>query len=103
MNGKSCSTNNAVESATQIYTINSTTPSTTTTATTTASTSTPTIKTAAFTDIETTQIRKIIASRLLESKQSIPHSYYTIQVRIDKLLTIKSKLAEKGVKSSVND
>ncbi|KAL9652088.1 hypothetical protein ABK040_015889 [Willaertia magna] len=60
--------------------------------------------TSIFTDIETTQIRKIIASRLKESKQTIPHSYYSMDVRIDKLLNIKNKLQEqRGVKVSVND
>jgi len=66
--------------------------------------STPAIQTASYNDVETSQIRKIIASRLLESKQTIPHSYYTIEARIDKLLAIKNKLAsDKGVKASVND
>ncbi|EFC47929.1 dihydrolipoamide acyltransferase [Naegleria gruberi] len=121
MNNRSCSSNNAIDASPRI-TINTTStpqPTTTTTATPTPQSTKPTetkpqpttaataasspIKTAAFNDIETTQIRKIIASRLLESKQNIPHSYYTIQPRIDKLLSIKNKLAEKGVKASVND
>ncbi|KAG2392587.1 hypothetical protein C9374_011312 [Naegleria lovaniensis] len=60
--------------------------------------------TSSFNDIPTTQIRKIIASRLLESKQTVPHSYFTIEARIDKLLNIKNRLAnEKNIKASVND
>jgi pyruvate dehydrogenase complex dihydrolipoamide acetyltransferase long form len=57
-----------------------------------------------YTDIETSQMRKIIASRLLESKTTIPHSYVAIEAQVDKLLEAKTQLAKvKGVKVSVND
>ena len=39
----------------------------------------------AYTDIPHTNIRKIIATRLQESKQTIPHYYLTIELNVDKL------------------
>lgn len=53
-------------------------------------------------------IRKIIAKRLLESKQTIPHFYLSIECSMDKLLEIredinKSLIEEKKIKISVND
>lgn len=59
-------------------------------------------------------MRKAIAKRLLESKQTIPHFYLTVDCRIDKLLELRSELnsvaqeeAGKGntpsYKLSVND
>lgn len=38
-----------------------------------------------FTDVPNSQIRKITARRLLESKQQIPHYYLTITARVDAL------------------
>ncbi|KAL0489130.1 dihydrolipoyllysine-residue acetyltransferase component of pyruvate dehydrogenase complex [Acrasis kona] len=52
-----------------------------------------------YTDVATTKMRKIIATRLLESKQTIPHSYMTVEACLDHFLTnIKPK-----IKVSVND
>lgn len=52
-----------------------------------------------YTDIPTTQMRRVIASRLLESKQNIPHSYMTIEAPLDNFLNhVKTK-----IKVSVND
>jgi len=53
-------------------------------------------------------IRKIIAKRLLESKQTIPHFYLSIECNVDKLLDIredinKSFSEDKSAKISVND
>lgn len=51
-----------------------------------------------------TSVRKVIASRLLESKQTIPHFYLTIDCNIDKLLELRAQINEaKGIKISVND
>jgi pyruvate dehydrogenase E2 component (dihydrolipoamide acetyltransferase) len=51
--------------------------------------------------------RKIIARRLTESKQQIPHIYLTVDVRLDALLALRAELndaaASRGVKLSVND
>ncbi|GAB2293333.1 hypothetical protein Dimus_027535 [Dionaea muscipula] len=61
-----------------------------------------------YTDIPHTQIRKITASRLLISKQTIPHYYLTVDTRVDKLLELRNKLnslqeASGGKRLSVND
>ena len=52
-------------------------------------------------------MRKVIARRLTESKQQIPHIYLTVDVRLDRLLALRGELnaalAARGVKLSVND
>lgn len=52
-------------------------------------------------------MRRIIASRLTEAKQTIPHFYLTIDVEVDGLLSARARanaaLAESGTKLSVND
>ncbi|MFA6112749.1 MAG: pyruvate dehydrogenase complex dihydrolipoamide acetyltransferase [Sphingomonas sp.] len=52
-------------------------------------------------------IRKTIARRLTESKQTVPHIYLTVDIRLDKLLKLRSEfnaaLEARGVKLSVND
>ena len=40
----------------------------------------------AFVDIPLTSMRKTIAKRLLQSKQTIPHYYLTIDVNVEKVL-----------------
>ena len=52
-------------------------------------------------------IRKTIARRLTEAKQTIPHIYLTVDIRLDALLKLRSDLnaalSGRGVKLSVND
>ena len=52
-------------------------------------------------------VRKTIARRLTEAKQTIPHIYLTVDVRLDALLKLRSDLNKAlepdGVKLSVND
>lgn len=51
-------------------------------------------------------MRKVIAKRLLESKQSVPHFYLTIDCRLDALLALRAELngrAGADYKLSVND
>jgi pyruvate dehydrogenase E2 component (dihydrolipoamide acetyltransferase) len=52
-------------------------------------------------------IRKTIARRLTESKQTIPHIYLTVDIRLDALLKLRGELNKalerQGVKLSVND
>ncbi|SLN21806.1 Dihydrolipoyllysine-residue acetyltransferase component of pyruvate dehydrogenase complex [Pseudoruegeria aquimaris] len=52
-------------------------------------------------------MRKTIAARLTEAKQSIPHFYLRRDIRLDALLTFRSQLNKqlegRGVKLSVND
>lgn len=58
----------------------------------------------AYTDTPVSQMRKIIAQRLSESKFSAPHFYLKISVELDKLLDIRKQLnAVSEVKISVND
>jgi pyruvate dehydrogenase E2 component (dihydrolipoamide acetyltransferase) len=51
-------------------------------------------------------IRKVVAKRLLESKQTVPHFYLTVEYRIDDLLAARAELNDAGkdkYKLSVND
>ena len=52
-------------------------------------------------------IRKVIARRLTEAKQTIPHIYLTVDVRLDALLKLRGELNKAlepdGIKLSVND
>ncbi|KAJ9688086.1 hypothetical protein PVL29_014036 [Vitis rotundifolia] len=61
-----------------------------------------------YTDLPHTQIRKVTASRLLLSKQTIPHYYLTVDTCVDKLMELRSQLntlqeASGGKRISVND
>lgn len=52
-------------------------------------------------------MRKTIAARLTEAKQSIPHFYLRRDIHLDALLSFRAdlnnRLSEKGIKISVND
>ncbi len=52
-------------------------------------------------------MRKTIARRLTEAKQTIPHIYLTVDIQLDKLLKLRGELNKaleaQGVKLSVND
>ena len=54
-----------------------------------------------------TSIRKVIARRMLESKQQVPHFYLTVELEIDALLAARQAInavtEKKGTKVSVND
>ncbi len=60
-----------------------------------------------FEDVKLSSMRKTIARRLTESKQTVPHIYLTVDVRLDALLALRGELnaalASRGVKVSVND
>ncbi|CAK7356890.1 unnamed protein product [Dovyalis caffra] len=61
-----------------------------------------------YVDIPHSQIRKVTASRLLFSKQTIPHYYLTVDTCVDKLMGLRSHLnslqeASGGKRISVND
>jgi len=62
---------------------------------------------APFTTEKLSNVRKVIARRLTESKQTVPHFYLTIDIRLDPLLKLRSQLnaalEPDGVKLSVND
>lgn len=57
----------------------------------------------AFTALPNNNIKKVTARRLLESKQTIPHFYLSVDCRIDQLLAMRKRINETGVKVSVND
>ncbi|KAI8090964.1 pyruvate dehydrogenase complex dihydrolipoamide acetyltransferase [Gilbertella persicaria] len=60
----------------------------------------------AFQDQPTTNMRKIIATRLAESKQTVPHYYLTVEVKMDKVNKLRQALnqsSEGKYKLSVND
>ncbi len=54
-----------------------------------------------------TSVRKVIARRMLESKQTVPHFYLTVELEIDALLAARQAInvvtEKKGTKVSVND
>ncbi|MBJ7527656.1 MAG: pyruvate dehydrogenase complex dihydrolipoamide acetyltransferase [Sphingomonadaceae bacterium] len=57
--------------------------------------------------IKLSNMRKTIARRLTESKQTVPHIYLTVDVRLDALLKLRGELNAslegRGIKLSVND
>ena len=57
--------------------------------------------------IKLSNMRKTIARRLTESKQTVPHIYLTVDVRLDALLKLREELnaslEARGIKLSVND
>jgi hypothetical protein len=62
------------------------------------------IEAGSVTEIPHSNIRRITAQRLVEAKQTIPHFYLTIEIRVDELLKLRSHLNEKSeTKLSVND
>jgi len=62
-----------------------------------------------YEEVPHTSMRKIIAERLQESKQTVPHFYLTVECNIDKLLDLRKELNAKAeivdgdYKLSVND
>eukprot|EP00271_Cylindrocystis_brebissonii_P022435 TRINITY_DN863_c0_g1_i1.p1 TRINITY_DN863_c0_g1~~TRINITY_DN863_c0_g1_i1.p1 ORF type:complete len:579 (+),score=97.04 TRINITY_DN863_c0_g1_i1:62-1738(+) len=57
-----------------------------------------------YVDIPNTQIRKVIATRLLESKWQTPHFYSSAEAHVDSLLALRKSLKEKySISVSVND
>jgi len=49
------------------------------------------------------RMRQVIARRLVESKQTIPHFYVTVKADITDLMTYRADLKAKGLSYSVND
>ena len=71
-----------------------------------ASTTTYASTTSRFTDIPLTSMRKTIARRLVESKQSIPHYYLSVDIQMDKVMAVRADLNSTlggKAKLSVND
>jgi pyruvate dehydrogenase E2 component (dihydrolipoamide acetyltransferase) len=57
--------------------------------------------------VKLSNMRKTIARRLTEAKQTIPHYYLTVDIQLDALLKLRSEINKslegRGVKLSVND
>jgi pyruvate dehydrogenase E2 component (dihydrolipoamide acetyltransferase) len=57
--------------------------------------------------VKLSSMRKTIARRLTQSKQTVPHFYLTARCRIDALLKLRAeinaRLADQGIRISVND
>jgi len=57
--------------------------------------------------VKLSNMRKTIARRLTEAKQTIPHIYLTVDIQLDALLKLRTELNKglesRGVKLSVND
>jgi pyruvate dehydrogenase E2 component (dihydrolipoamide acetyltransferase) len=75
-----------------------------------ASPTAPTAITAPHTLVPNSNIRKVIARRLVEAKQTIPHFYVSMDIEIDALLKLREELNAKSPKEgpsafrlSVND
>ncbi len=63
------------------------------------------ISTAESTKVMLSNMRKVIAKRLTEAKQTIPHFYLTIDIEAERLLSARALMNEqhKDVKITVND
>ncbi|XP_060107653.1 dihydrolipoyllysine-residue acetyltransferase component of pyruvate dehydrogenase complex, mitochondrial [Heteronotia binoei] len=64
------------------------------------------LPTGAFTDVPISNIRKVIAQRLMQSKQTIPHYYLSIDIDMGEILVLRKELNQETpekVKLSVND
>ena len=60
----------------------------------------------AYEEIPANNMRKTIARRLVEAKQTVPHFYLTVDIELDALLALRgqiNKAVPEGVKISVND
>jgi pyruvate dehydrogenase E2 component (dihydrolipoamide acetyltransferase) len=62
---------------------------------------------ATFSDAELSNMRKVIAKRLQQSKHQIPHYYLTVECQMDKVMALRKEIntayEKEGVKLSVND
>uniref|UniRef100_A0AAY4CPQ6 Acetyltransferase component of pyruvate dehydrogenase complex n=1 Tax=Denticeps clupeoides TaxID=299321 RepID=A0AAY4CPQ6_9TELE len=65
------------------------------------------VPTGSFTDIPVSNIRRVIAQRLMQSKQTIPHYYLSVDVNMDQVLELRRELNMEvkadNLKLSVND
>ncbi|XP_035290709.1 dihydrolipoyllysine-residue acetyltransferase component of pyruvate dehydrogenase complex, mitochondrial [Anguilla anguilla] len=65
------------------------------------------VPTGTFTDIPISNVRRIIAQRLMQSKQTIPHYYLSVDVNMDQVLELRKELNQEvkvdNIKLSVND
>ncbi|WP_265025245.1 pyruvate dehydrogenase complex dihydrolipoamide acetyltransferase [Wolbachia endosymbiont (group B) of Pammene fasciana] len=57
------------------------------------------------TTVEVSNMRQVIAQRLVESKQNIPHFYLTVDCHVDKLISLKNEVnsVDENNKITIND
>ncbi|XP_067413649.1 pyruvate dehydrogenase protein X component, mitochondrial [Emydura macquarii macquarii] len=56
-----------------------------------------------FTEVPASNIRRVIAKRLTESKTTVPHAYATADCDLGAILKLRKELAKDDIKVSVND
>lgn len=56
-----------------------------------------------FYEVEVSQMRKVIARRLAESKFSAPHFYLTMDIDMDNAISARKSINDQGIKVSFND
>uniref|UniRef100_A0A8C3TGH0 Acetyltransferase component of pyruvate dehydrogenase complex n=1 Tax=Chelydra serpentina TaxID=8475 RepID=A0A8C3TGH0_CHESE len=58
-----------------------------------------------FTDIPISNVRRVIAQRLMQSKQTIPHYYLSVDINVGEILELRKELnkVSENIKLSVND
>ncbi|KAL4064937.1 2-oxoacid dehydrogenases acyltransferase-domain-containing protein [Scleroderma yunnanense] len=74
-----------------------------------SSAATPATPSSEYTDIPVSNMRKVIGTRLTQSKQEVPHYYLTVEINMDKVLKLREVFnktlgeKDKAAKLSVND
>ncbi|KAL3841823.1 hypothetical protein ACJMK2_019922 [Sinanodonta woodiana] len=63
----------------------------------------PPIEGEEFKDIPNSNVRRVIAKRLTESKTTIPHAYVTIDYNMGPVTKLRKQLTNENIKVSVND
>ncbi|XP_031421023.1 pyruvate dehydrogenase protein X component, mitochondrial [Clupea harengus] len=56
-----------------------------------------------FSELPASNMRRVIAQRLTESKTTIPHAYATVDCNMGAVLKLRKELAKEDIKVSVND
>ncbi|KAG7522063.1 pyruvate dehydrogenase protein X component, mitochondrial [Solea senegalensis] len=56
-----------------------------------------------FTEIPATNVRRVIAQRLIQSKTTIPHAYASVDCDMAGVMQLRKHLAKEQIKVSVND
>uniref|UniRef100_A0AAY5EAQ7 Dihydrolipoamide acetyltransferase component of pyruvate dehydrogenase complex n=1 Tax=Electrophorus electricus TaxID=8005 RepID=A0AAY5EAQ7_ELEEL len=56
-----------------------------------------------FTEVPASNVRRVIAQRLTQSKSTIPHAYASVDCDLGAILELRKELAQEEIKVSVND
>ncbi|KAI4872099.1 hypothetical protein NFI96_030971 [Prochilodus magdalenae] len=56
-----------------------------------------------FTEIPASNVRRVIAQRLTQSKTTIPHAYASVDCDLGAVMQLRKELAQEEIKVSVND